>query len=459
MSTRASLVACALATFGFLLAALAFYPGVFTFDSLDQFAQARSGAFTDWHPPAMAALWFVLDKLHEGPELLFFTHLALLWAGLAAIGAALALSGAPRLGACFPLIGLLPFVFNYEGVLWKDVALASAWICAAGLAFAQRARQRPLPRWLFAFLVALFVYGALVRSNSIFAAAPLGFYLLGGRILRGAPLRQIAALAAIPIALVVTGAMLNRVILHVEPQHPEASLMLFDIAGVSHEAHVELLPGEWPPGERTRLLACYRPQAWDYMGMGHCAGLPERLGDQDLWGGRELASTWLAAVTGHPLAYILHRAAFTNAIMRWRGPYVARDFAESEMTDLRWRHVPNAVSVWYRTMVGTLEATPLFRPYFWFLASLAVAALATLATDSPAARFAGALGASGGLYLATYAVFGVAPDFRYAYWSILATLAGAAALGACTWPRPRRALAVLGAAGAVLAIAIVGSAF
>ena len=120
--------------FGFLLCVLVFYPGIFTPDSMNQFDQARSGEFEDWHPPIMAALWFVFERVHDGPEPLFFTHLLLFWIGIWAVSDALARVGA-RWSALLPLIGLAPFVFNYLGLLWKDVALAAAWLFAAGMAF------------------------------------------------------------------------------------------------------------------------------------------------------------------------------------------------------------------------------------------------------------------------------------------------------------------------------------
>ncbi|MEJ0022901.1 MAG: hypothetical protein WDN76_05285 [Alphaproteobacteria bacterium] len=63
------------------------------------------------------------------PALLFAFHLALFWVGLWAIGDGLRRRGFTY-GALFPLIGFLPFAFNYLGLLWKDVALAASWIFA-----------------------------------------------------------------------------------------------------------------------------------------------------------------------------------------------------------------------------------------------------------------------------------------------------------------------------------------
>ena len=53
---------------GFLATIAIFYPGLATPDSLDQFQQGLTGHYTDWHPPVMALLWSLLDKVWIGPQ-------------------------------------------------------------------------------------------------------------------------------------------------------------------------------------------------------------------------------------------------------------------------------------------------------------------------------------------------------------------------------------------------------
>ena len=52
---------------GFALAVAAFYPGYMSPDSTSQLMQARAWDFTDWHPPLMAALWGLVDRVFPGP--------------------------------------------------------------------------------------------------------------------------------------------------------------------------------------------------------------------------------------------------------------------------------------------------------------------------------------------------------------------------------------------------------
>ncbi|MBS0386241.1 MAG: hypothetical protein JSS00_12935 [Proteobacteria bacterium] len=443
---------------GFLLSAIAFYPGIFTPDSLDQFAQAQSGAFTDWHPPIMAALWFVLNRLHEGPELIFFAHLALFWVGLWAAGDALTLAGA-RWGALLPLVGFAPFVFNYLGLLWKDVALASAWLFAAGIAFRGFARRGKLRALEQVAMWTAFLYGALVRGNSIFAAAPLALYLLDTDIFSRRIWPQIAALVLAPALLLTGSSMLNRQVLQAEAQNPEDSLFLFDLAGISHQTRTNLVPGPWTAEQARRIPNCYGADKWDHVGMGGCRFVTQTLDDRDLWGGPAITHAWIGAIERYPLQYAAHRLAFSNQMMRWLGPIPVHDsFMESEITDPRYEHHPGPIFRAYEAASEALDQTPLFRPYFWLLLSAASVALSWFATDSPQRRFASAIGASAFIYLATYVVFGVASDFRYAYWSVIGVCVALGALGACAWRVPRHAayaaIACAAAIGAAIATSV-----
>lgn len=446
-----------LTAFGFLLSVVVFYPGIFTPDSLDQFAQAQSGQFEDWHPPIMAALWSVLLHIHDGPEPLFFMHLLLFWGGLWAVSVAV-VRGDARWGALLPLVGLAPFVFNYLGVLWKDVALASAWLFAVSIAFRQFARGEKLGLIEHAIIWAAFLYGALVRGNSIFAAAPLALYFLNVDVFSRRIWPQVAACILAPVLLIASASVFNHQVLQAEAQNPEDSLFLFDLVGISHQTRTNLVPGPWTSAQARRIPECYGADKWDHVGMGDCRFLTQTLDDRDLWGGPAISHAWITAIAQHPTQYIAHRLAFTNHLLRWLGPIPVRDaFMESEMTDVRYGHEPGPIFRAYEAASYALDRTPFFRPYLWLLLSGSALVLAWFAIDSPQRRFAAAIAASGFTYLATYIVFGVASDFRYAYWTIIGTCAALGALVACAWKSPRHAaIAAISCAG-VTAAAIAAS--
>ena len=69
----------------------------------------------------------------------------------------------------------------------------------------------------------------------------------------------------------------------------------------------------------------------------------------------------------------------------------------------------------------------LFRAGLWLLLAIAVAGFAWRARGTPAGAFALGATASAIVYVMSFFVLGVASDFRYAYWCVLATLAAAPA--------------------------------
>jgi hypothetical protein len=72
-----------------------------------------------------------------------------------------------------------------------------------------------------------------------------------------------------------------------------------------------------------------------------------------------------------------------------------------------------------------LKSTPLFRAGTWLLVCFASYALGVPRRDTPAGAFVIGVAGSAVVYIATLFFFGVAADFRYAYWAVLAGLSGA----------------------------------
>src|SRR5262249_33647157 len=74
-----------------------------------------------------------------------------------------------------------------------------------------------------------------------------------------------------------------------------------------------------------------------------------------------------------------------------------------------------------------LQPTVLFRAGVWLVLACAVAAFAWRTRATPEGAFAVAVTAAAIIYVLTLFPVGVAADFRYVYWCVLATLAGAVA--------------------------------
>jgi hypothetical protein len=143
--------------------------------------------------------------------------------------------------------------------------------------------------------------------------------------------------------------------------------------------------------------------------------------DDIIFGTPRLVAAWWQAVAAHPLAYLAHRATFM-----WQ--FLARSNLVLPVWD--WLD-PNSAyghSRFFTPLVAlhdALQPTLLFRPGLWLLLAIAVCGLAWRARGVPAGAFAVGVTASAIVYVLTFFFVGVAADFRYAYWCVLASLTGA----------------------------------
>ena len=71
-----------------------------------------------------------------------------------------------------------------------------------------------------------------------------------------------------------------------------------------------------------------------------------------------------------------------------------------------------------------LKPTPLFRAGTWLLLCIAVCGFAWQRRGTPEGAFAIGVCGSAGVYVLTLFGAGVASDFRYSYWAVLAGIAG-----------------------------------
>src|SRR5262249_28739458 len=131
-SRRRALLCLLAALAGIALTLVCFYPGYMSNDSVMQLMEARSGEFTDAHPPIMAALWRILDRVLPGPQGMLVFHSAMLWTG-AALLCRLVIRGPYLAAVTVLLIGLFPPVFAQISTIWKDVGLATALLLAFSL--------------------------------------------------------------------------------------------------------------------------------------------------------------------------------------------------------------------------------------------------------------------------------------------------------------------------------------
>jgi hypothetical protein len=417
---------------GFALTVLVFFPGYITIDARYVYADARAWRFGDWQSPAMAVLWRLIDPIAPGASSMFLLTAVLYWIGFGLL-ALIAVRRAFWLGVVAVLLAFMPAAFFFVGMVWRDVLFGIVWLAAAVLTFAMvdcAARWR-LPAQALSLL--LVVFGVLLRPNAIVAAPFLAAYVIW-------PARfdvRRTAIAFIP-AFVLLYALVPLVyygMLDAQRQNPLHSILVFDLGGITHFSGDNQFPVPWS-ADQTALLTngCYDPVRWDsYWHTPPCPFVMQRLegpGDT-IFGTPRLTEAWRHALIAHPLAYLSHRAAFM-----WQ--FLARSNLVLPVWD--WRD-PASSYGWnplFRPLVAlhdALQPTILFRPGLWLVLAAAVCALGWPMRSAPAGAFAVGVAGSGVVYVMTFFVVGVAADFRYAYWCVLATLAGAIALGVAHYDR------------------------
>jgi hypothetical protein len=433
-----------------------FWPGVALFDSVYQYQQALNGAYDDWHPPVMAALWSRLLRIAPGTAPMLVLQLGLFWLGLGLLAAACARRGRSAAGWAILAAGAATLLSCWMGAILKDAQMAGALAAAAGTAGWFRLEEKRLPFWAAALVLLLLIHATLVRANAVFATVPLGLALFGWIGVRSPAARAALALAAVA-AIILLAPLVNHRLLGAERSGVENSLLVYDIAGTAIRAQADDVADvparRWAEADAK---GCYSPYQWDELGE------PECLVDARLVPAPENAPAyrlWLATLLRHPAAYALHRLAHFNATTRL---FVPRNLANAvspvdpEPNDVGLGAEPGDVERAFWSAGEIWVALPVGWPALWLALALAALWPAAEAPPGPARDLALALLLSaccGGL---SYAIVSVASDLRYHLWTMLAAALGLALLAGSGAVRRRHAAALAAVAAAVTLAGLAG---
>jgi hypothetical protein len=431
------LVVLAALAAAYAVSVLVFHPGYATVDARYVYAEALARQFGDWQSPAMGMLWRLIDPIATGSLSMFLLTITCYWLGFG-LPAMIAARRSLWLALATLLLAFTPPAFLFIGMVWRDVLFGVTWLAAAVIVVAAADRKsRALPA-VQALALALIAFGVLLRPNAIFAAPLLAAYAIW-------PIRfdwRRIAIVFIP-AVALFYALVPLVyygVLDAKRQNPLHSILVFDLGGITHFTGSNQFPASWS-ADQTALLTsrCYDPVRWDsYWYVPPCSFVMQRLEQPNdlVFGTPRLIEAWWRAVTAHPLAYLAHRATFM-----WQ--FLAR----SNLVLPVWDWLEPAASYgnnpFFRPLIrlhDALQPSLLFRPGLWLLLAITVCACAWPLRFFPAGAFAVGVTASAVIYVMTFFFVGVASDFRYAYWCVLATLTGAAAtlIGYCGGERAQK---------------------
>jgi hypothetical protein len=417
----AMMLVCAMASAGFVFTVLVSYPGYLTADATYVYGYVQTGFLGDWQSPLMTIVWWLIDPISPGSGSMFLLIATLYWVGFAILALAVA-RRSTGLAIAVPLLALAPPAFMLLAMIWRDILFGTVWLLAATVIYFVADRSRPLRQMTQGLALVLVGFGILLRPNAIIAAPLLVAYVAWPERFEW----KRTALLFIPAVLAGHGLIqiVYYEIFAVHRENPLHSLVVFDLGGITHFTQENQFPVSWSADENALLITqCYEPARWDtYWTWEPCNFVMSRLQSKDdvIFGTSRLAQSWLRAVATHPLAYLSHRLTFLEA-------FLARPNPTIELENLTLRDeiplVRNPRFVTLMALYDMLKRTILFTPGIWLIFATAVGALAWRGRATRPGAFAVSVAASGIIYILSFGIFGVAADFRYAYWCVLASLA------------------------------------
>lgn len=417
---------------GLVLVCAAFYPGYMSQDSGAQWAEGRAWRFSDWHPPLMAAVWGVVDRVVAGPAGMLVLHNAMFWGACALLWRATR-GRSKWLAVALCAFGFLPQVLSHLSTVWKDAGLGAALLLAAALLYTSfRTGSRAA---LVAALPPLF-YGFGVRLNAAPAVLPLALWagVLGCRAVpafRDGAARR-GRLAGVAVGLALFASLWAATWLTTEAlvggrhSYTGQSVLLHDLAAVSVARGEPLFPDyilRDAGFSMEKVTKAYSPDIATPILPGGLSGL--RL-SADAGEMEALRARWLEVVAANPGAYLRHRWGVFRQASGLGGLSVCFPY---QMAGYQPRGFETRDWLAHRLLKSYFWAVRdsfLFRGFFWLLLSAVLVFFAARGRMQSDLEFVFVLASSGLLYGAAYFLIAPSCDFRFFWWTMLSASVGSA---------------------------------
>lgn len=406
---------------------LSYWPGLVTYDSVRQYDQALSGAFDDWHPPMMEAIWRLILPIWPGPAPMLLLQLGLYAAGMAGLIVWALRRGRPGVGIGFGLCALLPMSVALMGEVLKDCLMAGALTAAVALVLLSIDKRN----WLVRAGVALLVlFAATLRFNAFLAGVPILLLAMGPAVL-ASRLRMAVSALAMALLLLLAMPLTNRA-LGAESSDVNLSLVIFDLAGITEHDGQDAFPALGIDQPVAAVRKCYTPVKWDSFSWWVDPLCPLNFEQvRRVFHATHVGATpfWIGQIIRHPIAYAQHRLAHWNINARfWVHDEVERPVQrESAPNDWNFHVTPSVALNAVDTAAIKSAVTPLGWPCAWMALAFG---LMLAARRMASARIVWMLAGSALFYGLGYGVFSVASELRYYLWTTMATaMATVIALG------------------------------
>ena len=149
---------------GWGVTVIGFYPGFMSPDSFNQYSQALTGHYNDHHPVVMAVLWSLLNQIASGPLPMLLFQITIYWTAVTIIY--LKFKGKKR-ASIIIWFSFSPFILSTLGVIWKDVQFAVGLLLIIATSIdRKRFKSNTLNSLILILEFLLIVYVANIRGNS-----------------------------------------------------------------------------------------------------------------------------------------------------------------------------------------------------------------------------------------------------------------------------------------------------
>lgn len=415
---QAGLISCV----GFLLSLAVFFPGFMSTDSIYQYSQAISGNFSDWHPPLMAMWWRSLLVLSNGPLPMLVWQQGLLWGSLFSLAVTFK---DKKFSFLVPLLGFLPFIYNFSGVIWKDVEMGLSWLFSVSIFMFINKQQVPSiwRRLLIVVAFALLFYGAAVRANAFFGLPPL-IYLALTSIKSSTDFKKLIFLSILGTILTIGSvSILNGSVTRSKP----ITYMFFDDLNAYYRSTgINLFPLtlELPDAaidacstQTFGTFFCFQEQGWKPSSFNISSFSADNV--------PSIKDQWKSLVIHHPAIYLKNRFSMFFTLLR--SPSEEPYYIWQQGVDLNVYNIsqPDALktlsNITFIYVNSIRNELPfLFKPYFWLMLNFFMLGV-SLKIKSFQQQESILLSFSSLMYIVGYIPITAQADFRYVYWSVIAS--------------------------------------
>lgn len=414
----------ALACLAFCCNILFFFPGYMSNDTLLMYYVAKGAVPTDLAPVMLGLIWRVMYAITGQMSSLLFFQLAMLWSSLGLLAAYVYKKTNLMSYSLMCLgIGVLPFVFNISGVIWRDCQMVFALMLATTLIlWSQETKKTWCRSILLTLELVLILYAAVSRYNAIIAAVPMVFLAVrSSGFIKKTYIQVALAALSVPLVFLFLFPAIDNV-MGATKSNNQPGVLLDDIIRTSDGAILNNI--EMPSDLRVSLLkiqSCSFETDRLIDNIGFCADDGIRT---DLYKNySEFQRVWLQIITSNPFRYIGYKAKmYLNVLFPVKSYiYVWQDgiVANKYNVTVKFESLRTLGFIYTNFFSRYLRA--MYEPWFWLLSGLGLLYL-SIKKIGKHKLVINTLCVSGVLYILVYIPTGVAPDYRYIYWSVLATI-------------------------------------